>query len=303
MTESVRKPLRALFRTAMQFYPREYGKYSLLMKIYFPYLAPTLPTKEVVTLHDGIRMELVLNEYVQSQLYLFGTFEPATVKVLKRLVKSGDTALDIGANVGYLSLVLAKCVGNSGKVFSFEPDAKNFALLKRNLELNADCNITPISMAVSDSHQPIRLYHAKFDFNGGAHSMLPSEKHSSNFIEIPATTIDEFVNAHELKKIDVIKIDIEGAEMKAFNGMSETLHQSRPFVVCELCEEHQARAGYTTQAVKKSMAETFDMHAFKVTESGKLKETPMEETHLADNIVFVPSERVQEVKPLFENHD
>ncbi len=298
MTEGIKKPLRALFRTAMQFYPREYGKYSILMRLYFPYLAPISLTKEVVTLHDGIRMELVLNEYVQSQLYLFGTFEPATVNVLKRLVKSGDTALDIGANVGYISLVLAKCVGNSGKVFSFEPDSKNFALLKRNLELNADCNITPISMAVSDSHQPIRLYHAKFDFNSGAHSMLPSEKHSNEFVEIEATTIDDIVKSHEIKKVDVIKIDIEGAEMSAFNGMSETLRQNRPFIVCELCEEHQARAGYTTQAVKKWMAETFDMHAFKVMESGKLKETPMEETHLADNIVFVPSERIHEVKTL-----
>ena len=296
MTEGIKKPLRALFRTAMQFYPREYGKYSILMKLYFPYLAPTSPTKEVVTLHDGIRMELVLNEYVQSQLYLFGAFEPVTVKVLKRLVKSGDTVLDIGANVGYISLVLAKCVGNSGKVFSFEPDSKNFASLKRNLALNADCNIEPIAKAVSDSHQPIRLYHAKFDFNAGAHSMLPSEKHSSDFVEIEATTIDEFVTSHGLKKVDVIKIDIEGAEMKAFNGMTETLRNSRPLIVCELCEEHQVRAGYTTQAVKKWMAETFDMQAFKVMESGKLKETPIEETHLADNIVFVPHERVQEVK-------
>ncbi len=298
MTEGIKKTLRALFRTAMQFYPREYGKYSILMRLYFPYLAPVLPTKEIVTLHDGIRMELVLNEYVQSQLYLFGTFEPATIKVLKRPVKTGDTALDIGANVGYMSLVLAKCVGNSGKVFSFEPDSKNFASLKRNLELNPDCNIEPIAKAVSDSHQPIRLYHAKFDFNAGAHSMLPSEKHSSDFVEIEATTIDEFVTSHGLKKVDVIKIDIEGAEMKAFNGMSETLRRSRPFVVCELCEEHQVRAGYSTQAVKKWMAETFDMQAFKVMESGKLKETPIEETHLAENIVFVPSERVQEVKAL-----
>jgi len=135
MTEGIKKPLRALFRTAMQFYPREYGKYSILMRLYFPYLAPVLPTKEIVTLHDGIRMELVLNEYVQSQLYLFGTFEPATIKVLKRPVKTGDTALDIGANVGYMSLVLAKCVGNSGKVFSFEPDSKNFASLKSTSSL------------------------------------------------------------------------------------------------------------------------------------------------------------------------
>ena len=87
MTEGIKKPLRALFRTAMQFYPQEYGKYSILMRLYFPFLAPVPPSKEVVVLSDGIRMELELNEYVQSQLYLFGTFEPATVKVLKRLVK------------------------------------------------------------------------------------------------------------------------------------------------------------------------------------------------------------------------
>jgi FkbM family methyltransferase len=200
MTEGIKKPLRALFRTAMQFYPQEYGKYSILMRLYFPFLAPVPPSKEVVVLSDGIRMELELNEYVQSQLYLFGTFEPATVKVLKRLVKSGDTVLDIGANVGYISLVLAKCVGKSGKVFSFEPDSKNFASLNRNLALNADCNIEPIAKAVSDSHQPIRLYHAKFDFNAGAHSMLPSEKHSNEFVEIEATTIDDFVKLQELKK-------------------------------------------------------------------------------------------------------
>lgn len=145
---------------------------------------------------------------------------------------------------------------------------------------------------------PIRLYQAKFDFNDSAHSILPSEKHSNEFVEIEATTIDDFVKLQELKKIDVIKIDIEGAEMKAFNGMTETLRNSRPLIVCELCEEHQARAGYTTQAVKQWMAETARMQAFKVMESGKLKETPIEETHLADNIVFVPHERVHEVKTL-----
>ncbi len=298
MKEWVKRPLRALFRAVTRCYPREYGKYSLLMKFYFPYLAPVPPSKEVVVLSSGIRMELELNEYVQSQLYLFGNFEPATVKVLKRLLKSGDTVLDIGANVGYIALEMAKSVGTSGKVFAFEPDTKNFALLKRNLELNPDCNIEPIALGVSETNTTLLLYKANFDFNGGAHSTLPSEKHAADFIEIPTTTIDDFVQSHNIQKLNAIKIDIEGAEMSAFKGMRQTLSRFRPIVISELCAEHQERAGYTTQAVKEWMATNFQMQPFKISESGTLQKVALEETHLADNIVFMPSERIREFQLL-----
>ncbi|MFQ3597207.1 MAG: FkbM family methyltransferase [Chloroherpetonaceae bacterium] len=298
MTELVKKPLRALFRAATRLYPREYGKYSLLMKFYFPYLAPLPPSREVVTLSSGIRMDLELNEYVQSQLYLFGNFEPATVKVLKRLLKSGDMVLDIGANVGYIALEMAKCVGASGKVFAFEPDAKNFALLKRNLELNPDCNIEPIALAVSDTNAPLRLYKSIIDFNDSAHSTLPSEKHSVDFIEIPTTTIDDFVQSRGVQKLNAIKIDIEGAEMSAFRGMRQTLSRFRPIVISELCAEHQARAGYTTQSVKEWIATNVQMQPFKISESGTLHKVKLEEEHVADNVAFIPSERIREVQPL-----
>ncbi|MCS6988375.1 MAG: FkbM family methyltransferase [Chloroherpetonaceae bacterium] len=296
MTESVKKPLRALLRAALRFYPREYGKYSILMKAYFPYLAPKPPAKRITTLNGGIRMELDLNEYVQAQLYLFGTFEPATVKALKGLVKPGDVALDIGANVGYISLELAKRVGKSGKIFAFEPDASNFAALKRNLELNPDCNIEPIPLAVSDSNEPLRLYKALFDFNNGAHSTLPSEKHSTEFAEIPATTIDDFIRARGIEKLDAIKIDIEGAEMRAIDGMKETLANFRPVVAMELCAEHQARAGYSTQDVMRRMTTAFQMRVFGIEGSGKLEPISLEQERREGNVVFVPSERLAEFK-------
>lgn len=298
MTEWVKRPLRALFRAATQFYPREHGKYSILMNLYFPYLAPFPPSKERVTLSSGIQMELELNEYLQAQLYLFGTFEPATVKVLKRLLKSGDTVLDIGANVGYIALEMAKHIGASGKVFAFEPDTKNFALLKRNLDLNPDCNIEPIPLAVSEANAPLRLYKSIIDFNDSAHSTLPSEKHSVDFIEIPATTIDDFVQSRGVQKLNVIKIDIEGAEMSAFKGMRQTLSRFRPMVIAELCAEHQARAGYTTHAVKEWMAADVQMQAFKISDNGMLHKVKLEEEHVADNVAFIPSERIREVQSL-----
>lgn len=298
MTELVRKPLRALFRAATQFYPREHGKYSILMKIYFPYLAPVPPAKQIVTLNGGIRMELELNEYLQSQLYLFGTFEPSTVKALKRLLRSGDVALDIGGNVGYIALEMAKRVGRSGKIFAFEPDSKNFALLKRNIELNPDCDIEPLPLAVSDSSAPIRLYKSTVDFNDSAHSTLPSEKHSSEFVEIPTTTIDEFVSSRGLKTINAIKIDIEGAEMSAFKGMTKTLANHRPIVLAELCAEHQARAGYSTQDVKAWLWNAARLQAFKISESGALTTVEPSTPHVADNVVFIPEERIDEFRNL-----
>ena len=146
-------------------------------------------------------------------------WEELTTDMFKDAVNEGDVVLDLGANLGYFSLLASRLVGENGRVYSFEPEPYNYQLLCKNIEINGYQNISAYQKAVSDTAGKLKLY--LDDSDTGAHSLYrPATE--GDFIEVETVKLDDFL-AGKRTPINVMKMDIEGAEMAAFRGMEEII--------------------------------------------------------------------------------
>ncbi|MFC1943356.1 FkbM family methyltransferase [Chloroflexota bacterium] len=154
---------------------------------------------------------------VELSLFLYGDYEKDQTRVFHEVVKRGMTVVDLGAHIGYYTLIAAELVGPEGKVFAFEPDPENFSLLQRNVDVSGYKNVALVQKAVSGKTGIAKLY---LDSESWGHS-LSSTEISKESISVSVTSLDEFFS--EEVRIDIIKIDIEGAEGGAVEGMERIL--------------------------------------------------------------------------------
>ncbi|HWD23850.1 MAG TPA: FkbM family methyltransferase [Acidimicrobiales bacterium] len=160
---------------------------------------------------------------VSPYLLRDGYFEPYETALIASEIRQGDVVLDIGANIGYYTLILARLVGDHGRVYAFEPDPANFHLLKKNVRANGYQNVVFIKKAVSDASGSLNLYLCPD--NKGDHRVYDSHDDRTS-IAIEATTIDEQF-AEFQGEINFIKMDIQGAEGRAVRGMRRMLERHR----------------------------------------------------------------------------
>lgn len=159
--------------------------------------------------------------------------EEATTALFKKIVKPGDVVLDLGANIGYFSLLAARLVGKDGRVFAFEPEPTNFHYLTKNVILNNYTNLFGFQKAVSDKTGKTKLFICLYDsghhtinqYDGieeNAHGRLTEKQ----WTEIDTVALDEFLE-DKTERVDVIKMDVEGADALALAGMRETLMRNQ----------------------------------------------------------------------------
>lgn len=144
--------------------------------------------------------------------------------LFKKIIKTGDTIVDIGANLGYFTVLTRKLTGIKGKVFAFEPDNTNFKFLQKNVSLNfpnAD-NVELINAAVGNEEKKKLLYHSLQ--NKGDHRLIPIEEGYLDTQKVSVTFLDRFF---QNTKIDIIKSDTQGYEGKVLQGMRTLLTQNR----------------------------------------------------------------------------
>lgn len=166
--------------------------------------------------------KMFLDEKDCLRLSVHGTYEQLETDVIKKEIKKGDVVLDIGAHIGYYTLIFARLVGTEGRVFAFEPDPKNFSILKKNIEINGYQNVTLIQCAVSDTTGKIKLYLSNDTKLNTVYKLDESKK----CIEVETIKIDDFLKDYH-REINFIKIDIEGSETAAFRGMSLLLQKNK----------------------------------------------------------------------------
>ena len=174
-----------------------------------------LKTKTAVV--DGHLMHLDPRDSLD--LSVNEVYEPFETELVHQLVGKGDKVLDVGANIGYYTLIFARQVGACGRVFAFEPDPANFALLKKNVESNGYKNVVLVNAALSDQSGRLKLYLC--DENRGDHRIYPSAE-NRQAIEIPAITADLCVG-DQAGDIRFVKMDVQGAEGRVLLGMDRIL--------------------------------------------------------------------------------
>lgn len=152
-----------------------------------------------------------------------GVWEELTTEMFKKVIKEGDTVVDVGANIGYFTLLATRLVSRSGKVYAFEPEPRNYNLLLKNIEVNRYDNIVTVQKAVSNVTETVRLF--LDDKDTGAHTIYQPDT-ERKFIDVQSVTLDEFFKDKK-HPIDVIKMDIEGAEMAALLGMKRIIRENK----------------------------------------------------------------------------
>jgi len=174
----------------------------------------------------GHRMFVAKNDrYLSLWLRKLRLAETLECRLVAKWCRPGMCVADIGANAGFYSLLLARCVGATGHVWAFEPDAVNFAMLQRNVEANGYSNITMNRKAVGAASGQDRLYVS--DIHTGDHRTYPSEPREAVPIEVVA--LDDYFPAEQ--RIDLIKMDIQGSEGKALEGMKRILREQRDLML------------------------------------------------------------------------
>jgi FkbM family methyltransferase len=174
--------------------------------------------------------------------YLLGTHEPHLQKIIRDYVATGDTVFDIGANVGYVSLTLAKRVGDSGLVIAFEPVPGNVDSFRENIKINRLTNIQLLEFAASDrSGEAIIRVTENLSM-----ASLAWHRNNPSAIEIPIKTvaIDELVESGNLGYPAFVKIDVEGAEGSVLKGMRHTIAAARPILFVECSETGRETAWF-----------------------------------------------------------
>jgi FkbM family methyltransferase len=202
---------------------------------------------EVKVAAGDLRGFTILLDMQVDKDYWLGTYEPELQSALRELVPAEAVIYDVGANIGYVSLLLAKAAGAKGKVFAFEALPSNVDQLQQNVALNGmEAQVTVIPSAVTQAPGPVRfLVHASGGMGKAAGSAGREDKYQSE-VTVPGISLDEFVYGQGNPPPQVVKMDIEGGEVLALPGMRRVLAERRPLMLMELHGPESSRAAWET---------------------------------------------------------
>jgi FkbM family methyltransferase len=196
-------------------------------------------------------------------------WEPHVTDALKKVLGVGDVFLDLGANIGYFSLLAASIVQESGKVISFEPNIQNLHLLYLSILENHFNNIKVYPLAASVSSQILKI--TSFGSNGFLEK--PSDDIvQSNFQFIQSVIVDELLHSEE--KVDVVKMDIEGYEPLALRGMDKLIKKHNPVIITEFSPWHIKRRSQIEPLEYLKQLAHYGYSLFIIEQSGCLKSVP-----------------------------
>jgi FkbM family methyltransferase len=199
---------------------------------------------------------LVDPEMFFAQVYVQGEYEPHLVQYLKGALRSGMVCVDAGANVGYFTVLMSRQIGPSGSVIAFEPTPRTFGVLEQNAKLNHLTNVTLEQCALS-SHEGTLTFHVGppgFEvYNSAGAITHPSASHQAFAeVQVGCVTLDHYLRQRGIPRVDLIKMDVEGAELSVLQGMEQTLLANpHATLVVEFADVTTEGFGYLAQDLGK----------------------------------------------------
>ena len=232
---------------------------SILGKLYSGYLNSGNNRSVVTKKIDGINFELDLREIIDYEMYFKGSREPNTSNALRKLCKQGNIVFDIGANVGSHTLPVASYVGEEGKVYAFEPVPWAMNRLKRNLELNSFNNLVLEGIALSDTNEKVEMkFRASFKIGSNSGVGKDGKIDESWWSEcekvnVRLVTMDSYVSNHQISRLDLIKLDVDGFEGKVIRGGLETIKRFKPKIIMEVAPAWTEMRGDNIKDILRGM--------------------------------------------------
>lgn len=206
------------------------------------------PQRRVRKRIDGVVIELTMElDPMEFGMYL-GLYERPTIRAMKGFLRPGDTVIDVGANLGYLSAVAASLVGPTGQVYSFEPVPQYFQRLQRLAQLNPAYRIVPVQAAAGEKGGTAVIRTSITSI--GANTIIPGhgvEEEVADTMEVPVVRLDAWIRDASLSRIALIKIDTEGFEFPVLRGLQEFFEtvEAPPPIIVEIHPEAYPLLGYT----------------------------------------------------------
>ncbi len=177
------------------------------------------------------------DEFLQLDLLASGVHEEAETKAFCSLVEQGMTVVDVGANIGYYTLLAARLVGASGRVIALEPSSANYRLLTQNVALNGYENVTVLNLAAGEKPGQVRLYLDPANF-GNCSLSSANVPVGAGSEEVEVTTLDHLLDAGVFGgRVDLIKLDVQGAQGLVLRGAQRTLGRFRPKIMMEFASQ------------------------------------------------------------------
>lgn len=246
------------------------------------------------SLDHGMIMAVLLNDKIGKAIYRSGKIEPETTRMLRCLLRDDTVFFDIGANVGYFTLLAASII-TSGSIHCFEPNPRCYAMLKNNIRTNALINVQTNSCALSDRSGSAQLYLALLENSGATSLNKPVFEYSGKEITVDTTTLDTYMSAKDIQHVDIMKIDVEGAELRVLQGALSLLTSGdKPVLIIEFYEHAQVSFGTSC----RELADFLIGHGYTlyiIDDTGSALLTLWEYNYNKDmnaNILAIPDDRV-----------
>jgi len=203
------------------------------------FLQRRLPNQELILSWDGQRIMIrnPRHSLIGREMFLNGIWEPEVTKYICPRIAQGMTVIDVGADIGYYTLLFAKRVGTEGRVIAFEPIPSAIEKLEQNIRLNGYTNVTVCHYALFSSSGHAIL-ESPFQLSRINPAKTTSEKKD---IQVQTRVFDECVSNLKVQRIDLVKIDVEGAELDVLHGMRHSLERYHPALLIEV---HPNTIGY-----------------------------------------------------------
>ncbi|WP_414506973.1 FkbM family methyltransferase [Streptomyces sp. NEAU-L66] len=260
MSSTISETLATLGRGYVRDAPGSLGKAALATRYLNPWLRDH-PRQRLVRTRFGAAMAVDTQDLIQRFVYLFGLWEPHMTHWLQRRLRPGDTYIDVGANVGYFSLLASQLVGEEGRVVAIEASPTFHARVLQHAEINGCSNLRTVNAAVADERKTVTLILASSN-NMGAASIVPYGGPAESTLDVEAYPLPQVLDADEIAGARVIKIDVEGAEGAVIRGLAPVLDKLRPDaeITVEVTPERMENLGDSADELLAIMRE----HGFHV---------------------------------------
>jgi FkbM family methyltransferase len=253
---------------------------------------------DVITTSGGVKFYIDKITPMHRSIFFGDHYEKKETELVKKILFPGCVAFDVGANLGWYSILMSKLVGRGGAVYAFEVAESLAGQLAKNIQINQADNVKVINCAVGDRNQNIRYFYDRFDNTANLNPDLLSNEIRES--EIKMIKIDDFCEGCGMERLDFIKCDIDGYENFFLRGASRTIKTYRPIIIIEALEMAQKKAGLSVVDIVEFLIEN-NYNLFSVENMNKINKEMLaniDESYV-DNFLSIPKEKMVSFKHLF----